>query len=284
MKKLRNCVSAQLNTGGSACGIDWGKVKGAILVEHGQKLPASLTAQTLAQSCHADRPARIYPIVGFVEYAKEGGEAQVSAIGYGPNQYNGMAAQTDVFTLPRFDEMLNSQLISCANKDWDVYYVDSNRALIGYNDGTDVLAGIPMAAVYPVATQYSTSGAASSMTVNFCQADAEDAQKHFDYVVLDFNPMQVIKGLTECSLVETSHASKKYKIVENIGGYDRTAEFGNVFAAAVSSVMTGAASATYESGTINITGEGPLVVKQPSDLFKAEIKWIDITAIVEAAE
>ena len=282
MKKLRNCVSAQLNTGGSACGIDWGKVKGAILVEHGQKLPASLTAQTLAQSCHADRPARIYPIVGFVEYAKNGGEAQVSPIGYGPNQYNGMAAQTDTFTLPRFDEMLNAQLIRCANKDWDVYYFDSNKALIGYNDGTDVLAGIPMSAVYPGATQFSTSGAASSMTVNFCHMDAEDSQKNFDYVMLDFNPAQVIKGLTECSLVETSHSSKKFKIIENVGGYDRTPEFGTTFAAAVSSVMGGAASATYSEGTINVTGEGPLTVNAASALYAAEIKWIDITAIVEA--
>ena len=282
MKKLRNCVNAQLNTGGSACGIDWGKVKGAILVEHGQKLPSLLTAEAFAAACHANRPERIYPIVGFVEYAKNGGEAQVAPIGYGPNQYNGMDAQTDTYTLPRFDEMLNAQLIRCANKDWDVYYFDSNKALIGYNDGTDALAGIPLSAVYPGSTPFSTSSSASSMTVNFCHMDAEDSQKNFDYVMLDFNPAQVIKGLTECSLVETSHSSNKFKIVENVGGYDRTAEFGTVFAAAVSSVMTGAASGSYSNGEISITGEGPLAVKAPADLYAAEIKWIDITAVVEA--
>ena len=194
-----------------------------------------------------------------------------------------MGAQTDVFTLPRFDEMLNAQLLGCANKDWDVYYVDSTRALIGYNDGTDVLAGIPMSAVYPGATPFSTSGSASSMTVNFCHMDAEDSMKHFDYVMLDFNPMQVIKGLTECSLVETGSESGKYKIIENVGGYDRTPEFGSVFAAAVSSIMTGAVSGSYANGEITLTGEGPMVVKTPKDLYAAEIKWIEITGVVKGA-
>ncbi len=110
MRKTRICDSAEMNTGGSACSVDWGKIKGAIIVEHGKKLPADLTPEKLAELCHADRPDRIYPILTFVEYAKSGGEAQVSAVGYGSNQYNGLNAQTDTFTLPRFDEILNAEL------------------------------------------------------------------------------------------------------------------------------------------------------------------------------
>lgn len=60
--KTRSCESSQMNTGGSACKIDWGKVKGIILVEHGIKLPEDLTAEKMAELCHADRPNRIYPI------------------------------------------------------------------------------------------------------------------------------------------------------------------------------------------------------------------------------
>lgn len=131
MRKTRICDSAEMNTGGSACSVDWGKIKGAIIVEHGKKLPADLTPEKLAELCHADRPDRIYPILTFVEYAKSGGEAQVSAVGYGSNQYNGLNAQTDTFTLPRFDEILNAELLRCANKEWDVYFWDSNRMLIG---------------------------------------------------------------------------------------------------------------------------------------------------------
>lgn len=282
MRKTRICDSAEMNTGGSACSVDWGKIKGAIIVEHGKKLPADLTPEKLAELCHADRPERIYPVLTFVEYAKSGGEAQVSAVGYGPNQYNGLNAQTDTFTLGRFDEMLNAELLRCANKQWDVYYWDSNKMLIGYNDGTDILAGIPMSAIYPSSTPFSTSGAKSTMTVNFAHFDAEDSQLNFDYVKLDFNPGNVIKGLTEVMLVEET--SGKYKIVECIGGYDRTAEFADALSTGAAEVFTGVASASYENGLITITpGEGEISVKQPSVLYTNDIKWVEFIKIVKMA-
>lgn len=282
MRKTRTCDSAEMNTGGSACSVDWGKIKGAIIVEHGKKLPADLTLEKLAELCHADRPERIYPVLTFVEYAKSGGEAQVSAVGYGPNQYNGLNAQTDTFTLGRFDEMLNAELLRCANKQWDVYYWDSNKMLIGYNDGTDILAGIPMSAIYPSSTPFSTSGAKSTMTVNFAHFDAEDSQLNFDYVKLDFNPGNVIKGLTEVMLVEET--SGKYKIVECIGGYDRTAEFADALSTGAAEVFTGVTSASYENGLITITpGEGEISVKQPSVLYTNDIKWVEFIKIVKMA-
>lgn len=282
MRKTRICDSAEMNTGGSACSVDWGKIKGAIIVEHGKKLPAELTAEKLAELCHADRPDRIYPVLTFVEYAKSGGEAQVSAVGYGPNQYNGLNAQTDTFTLSRFDEMLNAELLRCANKQWDVYYWDSNKMLIGYNDGTDDLAGIPMASVYPGSTPFSTSGAKSSMTVNFAHLDAEDSQLNFDFVKLDFNPANVIKGLTEVMLIEAS--SGKYKVIECIGGYDRTAEFADALSTGAEQVFTGVTSASYEDGLITITpGEGNISVKQPSVLYTNDIKWVEFVKIVKAS-
>ena len=276
MRKTRICDSAEMNTGGSACSVDWGKIKGAIIVEHGK------TPEKLAELCHADRPERIYPVLTFVEYAKSGGEAQVSAVGYGPNQYNGLNAQTDTFTLGRFDEMLNAELLRCANKQWDVYYWDSNKMLIGYNDGTDILAGIPMSAIYPSSTPFSTSGAKSTMTVNFAHFDAEDSQLNFDYVKLDFNPGNVIKGLTEVMLVEET--SGKYKIVECIGGYDRTAEFADALSTGAAEVFTGVTSASYENGLITITpGEGEISVKQPSVLYTNDIKWVEFIKIVKMA-
>ena len=282
MRKTRICDSAEMNTGGSACSVDWGKIKGAIIVEHGKKLPADLTPEKLAELCHADRPERIYPVLTFVEYAKSGGEAQVSAVGYGPNQYNGLNAQTDTFTLGRFDEMLNAELLRCANKQWDVYYWDSNKMLIGYNDVTDILAGIPMSAIYPSSTPFSTSGAKSTMTVNFAHFGAEDSQLNFDYVKLDFNPGNVIKGLTEVMLVEET--SGKYKIVECIGGYDRTAEFADALSTGAAEVFTGVTSASYENGLITITpGEGEISVKQPSVLYTNDIKWVEFIKIVKMA-
>ena len=75
MRKIRNCKSAQLNTGGSACKIDWSKVRGSIMVEPGTKLSDDITGEKLSEMCHADRPNRIYPIFPILEYAKNGGEA-----------------------------------------------------------------------------------------------------------------------------------------------------------------------------------------------------------------
>ena len=103
------------------------------MVEPGMKLSDDITGEKLSEMCHADRPNRIYPIFPILEYAKNGGEAQVSAIGYGPNQFNGLNAQTDTFTLSRFDEVLNAQLLKCANKEWDVYFWNTDNILIGYN-------------------------------------------------------------------------------------------------------------------------------------------------------
>lgn len=281
MRNTRVCESAEMNTGGSACKVDWGKVKGAILVEHGVKL-AKITADELEKMCHADRPDRIYPIHTFVEYAKSGGEAQVSAVGYGANQYNGLNAQTDTFTLPRFDEILNANLLRCANKEWDVYFWDSNRMLIGYNDGTEILAGIPMSTVYPGATPFSTSSAKSSMTVNFCHMDAEDSQLNFDYLKLDFNPANVIKGLTEVMLVENE--SNKFKIIECIGGYDRTAEFASALSTGASELFEGVTSASYEDGYLTITpGSGDISVKSPSALYEKDVKWVEFVKVVKAS-
>lgn len=114
------------------------------------------------------RPSRAYlPYLPFLEYAKNGGEPQVNPVGYGASEYNGLSAQTDTFTLKKFDEVLNAQLLKCANKGWDVYFWNQDNMLIGYNDDTDILAGIPMSTVYPTVTQYPTSSAKSAMTVSF---------------------------------------------------------------------------------------------------------------------
>lgn len=279
MRKTRTCKGSQLNTGGSACKIDWGKVKGAILVAHGVKLPADITGETLAELCHADRPGRIYPILPFLEYAKNGGEPQVNALGYGGSQYSGLNAQTDTFTLKSFDEILNAQLIKCANKGWDVYFWNNDNILIGYNDGTDLLAGIPMATVYPTVTPFATSGAKSTMTVSFCHEDAEDSQLNFDYVQLDFNPKNSLIGLVDI-IFEKAGAENAYTIVEKVGGYDRTVEFGSLIADGAVELMNNVTSATYADGIITIVpkaGAAPSL-KSPAVLFEKGIKGIEQVA------
>ena len=276
MRKIRTCKGSRFNTGGSACKIDWEKVKGSIMVEHEVKLPADITGDKLAELCHADRPDRIYPVFPFLEYAKNGGEPQVNALGYGGNQYNGLNAQTDTFTLARFDEILNAQLLNNANKEWDVYFWNRDYQLIGYNDDTDLLAGIPMSTVYPTVTQYPTSGAKSTMTVSYCHEDTEDSHLNFDYVQLDFNPKNFVKGLVDVVL-EKADSDNTYKIIEKVGGYDRTEEFGALLADGAAEVLNNVTSATYAEGVITIVpkdGATPSL-KAPSVLFEKGIKGIE---------
>lgn len=275
MRSIRTCESAILNTGGSLCKIDWGRVKGCIIVEYGQKLPAELTKEKLEELCHADRPARIYPILDFVEYAKSGGEPQVNPVGYGASQYNGMSAETETFTLPRFDETLNAKLLKCATMEWDVYFYDE-KFLYGYNDGTDLLAGMPMSTIYPTVTPFSTSSAKSSMTVSFCHTDIEDTLMHLDFTKIDFNIKNALKGLTEVALV--SKEANKYKLLEKVGGYDLTGLFGDAIAKAAATVMNGVTSATYADGIITIVpadGGGFVSLKSPSVLYENNIKYIE---------
>ena len=52
MKKIRTCAGTHINSGSSACKIDWSKVKGAILVEPGTKLPDDVTAEKLLSLIH----------------------------------------------------------------------------------------------------------------------------------------------------------------------------------------------------------------------------------------
>lgn len=279
MRKIRTCKGGRMNTGSSACKIDWKKVKGAIMAEHGVKLPADLTSEKLLELCHADRPDRIYPIFPFLEYASNGGDPQVNATGYGASEYNGLNALTDTFTLKSFDEVLNAQLLKCANKGWDVYFWNQDNTLIGFNDGTDVLAGISMSSVYPTVTRFPTSGAKSTMTVSFAHEDAEESLLNFDYVQLDFNPKNFLMGLVDVVL-EKTEAENAYKIIEKIGGYDRTEEFGILIADSAAEVMNNTTSASYADGVITIVPKAGAVLslKAPSVLFEKGIKGIEQVA------
>lgn len=277
MRKIRNCASAKLNTGVSKCQIDFGKIKGAIIVESGVKLPAEMTGEDLEKMCHANRPNRSLPVLLFVEYAKNGGEPQVSAVGYGGNQVSSVNARTDTFTLDKFYESLNASMLKTMNVPFDVYYFDDKNMLYGYNDGTDVLAGVPMSTIYPIVTPHPTSSSKSSMTVNFCFEDAQDAMENFDYVQLDFDPKRFVIGLVGVKVEQIE--GTKYKIVEALGGYDRTAEFGALIADKVTEVMTGVSSAQYDSDnailTLTTENDATPKLRDPAELYEVGIKGIE---------
>lgn len=274
--KVRTCKGNALSTGVSACPYDRDKIIMAIVVSHGQKLPADLSGDTLEELCHADRPARIMPIAQFVEYAKSGGEPNVAAVGYGPNQVSDVSALTDTFTMGVFNDVLAQSLSRTMNTLFDVYFVDKNNVIFGIDDGTDELAGFPMASVYPTITQFPTSSAKSTLLVNFCYQDARTAFENTNYEQLDFNVTSFVYGLTPVKFHKVE--DNKYKIIEAIGGLDRTAEFGDIISKTPTAALKESATGvTYDadSETLTISTTTTPQLKSPAELYKAGIKGIE---------
>lgn len=278
MRPIRTCESAQLSTGVSKCFLDMGKVKGAILVPRGVKLPAELTGEKLLELCHEDVGARVFPIAPFTEYAKTGGEVQANENGYGGVSASGVSARTDALTLDKFYPELNAALLRSMNQPFDVYYWDESNVLYGINDGTDLLAGFPMSTVYPTAVPHPTSSEAASLIVNFAFEDARASMEKLDFVKLSFNPRNYAKGLTLVELVKTGDSGNEYKLLEKIGGYDLTSTYGSLLADNAE-LVSGATAVTYDEGkktlTLTVDSGATPKLKSPKELFEAGIEGIE---------
>ena len=280
MKKARKCESSQLYTGTTKCPPNFGKMAAAILVKPGTKLPANLTGEELEKLIHAPRAQRAYGIVGLCEYAKNGGEVQTSANGYGPEQVTGVSARKDAFDLLDFYPELDASLMRTANTPWDAYFIDEERYLHGIDDGTDTLAGYPMSSVYGESTPMATSSNKASMQVVFCHKNAKLSKTKFDYVQLDFDYSTLVLGLVAVKLVKVSDEGNDYKIFEAIGSNDVTGIYGPLIAEAGADVINGTTTAvTYDEAKDVLTiacaaGVTPRL-KSANVLYEKDIKGIE---------
>lgn len=280
MRKARKCESAKLYTGVSKCPPDFRKMKAAILVKPGHKLPADLTEEKLEELIHADRAERAYGIVGLCEYAKNGGEVQTAVTGWGAEQVTGVSARKDAFDLEKFYPELDSSLMKTANSAWDAYFIDEDNFLHGINDGTDVLAGYPMSSVYGESTPMATSSARATMQVVFCHEDARRSKENFDYEPLGFmlNIKRTVLGILGVKLEQDEKDATSYRLLEAVGGNDITSIYGPLIAEAGADVLSGATTAaTYneDSDTLTITGTGEVRLKSPAVLYEKGIKGIE---------
>lgn len=277
MKPLRTCEDSNLSTGISKCPVDFGRMKGAIIVPYGTKLPAKLSADALTMLAHADTSERIYGIMPFCEYAPEGGEAQTGSVGYGGLQVTSYSDRADTFTLDKMYPELHASLTKCSGKKWGAYFFDENNFLYGLDDDTDVLAPFPMNTIHSNGTPYSTSSSKSTMTVKFCHEDARKAIEGADYIKLDFNPQRCTLGLTPVKLVKTEEANT-YKLVEAKGSFDLTSTFGQLLSDQAN-MITGATAVEYQAESktlkLTITGSATPMLKAPSALQEAGIEGIE---------
>lgn len=276
MRNIRNCNSGNLVTGVSKCPLDLANIIGAIVVEPGVAFPADASASSLEEACHADRPNRLMPVMKFVEYAKDGGEPNVSAVGYGGNQVTNVGARTDTFTLDKCYTDLAAALSKSMNQKFEVFYFDENNVVYGLQKG-DELCGFPITTLYPTVTPHPTSSNPASLTVSFAFENARDAIENFDYVTLDFNVKDALMGLTAVELVRTDNANQ-YKLVEKQGGYDLTSKYGEAISTAPTAALNNVTAVTYNSDTETLTltmadGATPSL-KSPAALYSAGIKGI----------
>lgn len=278
MRNLRKCNTGHLNTGISKCPVDFARMKGAIIVPYGSKLPADLSVEALTKQAHADEAERIYGIVGFCEFAQEGGEAQTGAVGYGGLQVTGYSDRADTYTLDKNYPELHASLTKCAGNKFGAYYFDEKNMLYGLNDGTDELAPFPMNTIHSNATPYSTSGSKSTMTVKFCHEDSRAAIENADYIQLDFNPMRATLGLTGVKLIKVGDTGNDYKLIEAVGGYDLTSTFGPLMADNTN-VISGVTAVAYDTDkdvlTLTVTGSATPALKAPKLLLEAGISGIE---------
>ena len=268
MRITRNCPTGDLSTGVSKCPIDFKHVKGAILFPEGGALSIGFTADYLQEHCYSTGRNRIYPIKGFVEYAKSGGEAQMNTNGYGASTFTGMSPQTDTFTLDRFYPELHAGVLKAVNYKFGVYYYTKDNVIIGLNDGSDLLKPIPVTLV-PNATPFPASGTQSSETVGFAYLDTDYAHAHYDYMKVDFNIESFLDALVPVELQKDG--DNKWHLVEKIGGLDRTAEYGSSLAASGSAAIPAASAVTYTNGVLTIT-----LATGKTD---ADVKLADATAL-----
>lgn len=265
----RECPGAsRFNTGSSKCVLDPGKIKAIILVMHGYKLPKELTAESIEAACHADRPARIFPIKPIVEYAPSGGEAQTSAVGYGPSKVTSYSAKNDVWTLQDYDATLKANLMAAKGIAFDLYAVDDNNVVYGENDGTDILAGAALSGVYPGGQDWDSSGTEASLTITTMFKDYEKYVKNADIRVCNFDIVEALKGLVYVDFVSLSE--NKYKLVEHFGKLDITPYYKDVLTGSnASKVVNGVTGLEYTDGTLVATpasGGGTISLKAPSVL------------------
>lgn len=245
MARIRTCPGVGFFTGKSVCEIDYDKIKALVLTKHGVKLDYE-TMDALRTACHADVPNRAYGFPTIINWEPNGGEAQTSQVGYGPNAYNGMSARTDALTLDRYRHYLRAQILKNVEEEFDMYLIDIKNNLYGLNDGTEVLAGVPVT-IYPSGNDHPGASDKASLVVNVVYQDVEEYIMNLDVVPLGFNALSAVYGLMPVTLEKVGSSGNDYKLIEFYGKGDATSKYGQLIADNAAEVLTGATSATYDS-------------------------------------
>lgn len=275
MADYRECGGqSAFNTGGSRCVLDPGKVKMLILVQHGYGLPAELTAESLKEACHADRPERLYPIKTIVQYAPSGGEAQTGAVGYGPTTIQGYSAKVDTYTLDKNDMGVRANLMALKNSEMDVFLVDDQNIIFGMRNNAGNFIGIPLSVVYPGGQEFDTESANGYLNVSIGYKDVEKYMANADYKPCDFDVVEAMDGLVYVESIKLTPGEGKFALIEHYGRLNVTGFFKDLYTTPTEIFQeSDIESVTYNAGdntiTVAPTTVNTLSLKMPSELYTA---------------
>lgn len=267
---VRSCRTAEkFNTGGSYCPIDPSKVKAIILATKDMMLPYSVDAKTITEMCHANRPDRIYPIKGIVEYAPSGGEAQTETKGYGGLKQIGYSAKDDVFTVGDYDMEVVKNLAYAKNTKMYVFYVDSENQIHGVaKDDQEGIFGIP-AIVYVADQAFDTSSTAANYTIHVALEDVEKFMMQRTAFQASFDVADALIGLMNVRFVKVG---ENYKLVDSsntdISAVYKTLKAENFVEDSVTSI-------SFDAQTETFVIEGTPTLKTPAELHAEGISGIE---------
>lgn len=269
----RNCVGKNFNSGIGKCPINAGHVKAIILVEHGQLLPATLTASSLEVACHAARPARIYPLKQIVEFAPEGGEAQTSENGYGGTKIVGYSAFNPTWTMADNDFNLRMNIMRAKGIAFDAYFIDDNNIIYGKWDD-DNFAGVPLVGIAQGGNLFDSSSDSDSLTVQTYVKDFEAWMANIAIQQVDFDIVGALEGLVFVKFAAGS-ATNKYKLVNVADDLDVTAYYGQLIVDNAAQALASGTSASYDATKNELTITGTPKLAAPSVLQAAGITGIE---------
>ena len=160
-----------------------------------------------------------------------------------------------------------------------MYPFDYNNVIYGMDDGTDALAGIPLAGVYPTGQEYTSSGQAAYIAFNAMLSDVEKYMMNASVRTADFDISSALKGLVFVEFVKQGEGENKYKLIEHFERLDMTPYYGEVLKTAATEVLDPSTITAVEydaaEGVLTMTGEGTPTLKAPSVLYENDITGIE---------
>lgn len=228
------CAEKNFNSGANPCSFEPGKIKGLIFHDKAMNWEATDNVgqrmdelEGLIFLAHNDRPNRIYPIGGIVQYEGSGGEAQTSQVGYGATRVMGYSEKQMTFTLDERSQNLIASIVKANNlENYAVMFVDDENRVYGFEGGTFdcPIEGISLGGVSLGGQEWETQDSPASLTLTLYINDYADFLAKLRMVQVDYDIANDVKN-AGLAWVTPEFANGQLKIKMTYGGENITKIF-----------------------------------------------------------